>query len=122
MLGHEHRDTIINMGQLGWALECQNKWEEAEAMYRKALALQEQVIGAEHPHTLSCMRALMAVLSKQGKPEAETVSFKLLGLQDIVLDPTHDATMLTIWSLGLKLEQSANYSGAEQMYRVLLDS
>ncbi|KAK4031660.1 kinesin light chain [Parachaetomium inaequale] len=93
VLGAEHPDTLGSMSNLanvlGWQgkyeetatmhrqalqLWIQGKYEEAETMHRQALQLRTQVLGAEHPDTLSSMSNLAFVLGNQGKyNEAERI-------------------------------------------------
>ena len=47
----------------------QGKYEEAEAMHRRALKGREKVLGPEHPVTLVSANNLGSVLWSQGKHE-----------------------------------------------------
>jgi hypothetical protein len=50
----------------------QDKYDEAEQMYRQTLELKQKVLGQEHPSTLNSMNGLASVLRNQGKyDEAE---------------------------------------------------
>jgi len=51
--GSEHPDMLIAAGNLAASLARQGKYDEAEKMEREVLALRKQVLGAEHPDTLS---------------------------------------------------------------------
>jgi Tetratricopeptide repeat len=48
-------------------LKSQGKYDEAEAMHRRALELRQTVLGKEHPGTLTSMNNLALVLESQGK-------------------------------------------------------
>jgi hypothetical protein len=50
-------------------LSWQAKYEEAEAMYRRALEARVKVLGPEHPSTLASVSNLVPVLRDQGKYE-----------------------------------------------------
>jgi tetratricopeptide (TPR) repeat protein len=50
---------------LGW----QGKYEEAEAMHRRALKSREKALGPKHPDTLTSISNLSSVLQCQGKYE-----------------------------------------------------
>ncbi|GAM43552.1 hypothetical protein TCE0_051r18458 [Talaromyces pinophilus] len=54
---------------LGLVLNSQRKYNEAEAMYRRALEECEKVLGREHPNTLTSVDNLCDVLFSQGKYE-----------------------------------------------------
>ncbi|RYP64947.1 hypothetical protein DL770_009102 [Monosporascus sp. CRB-9-2] len=63
------------MNNLAHVLDSQGKYDEAEQMHRQALALKEEVLGREHPSTLTSINNLAKTLRYQGKKdEAEQVS------------------------------------------------
>jgi hypothetical protein len=68
-LGKEHPSTLTSMSNLGSVLSDQGKYEQAEEMHRKTLALCETVLGKEHPSTLTNINNLGLTLSAQGKYE-----------------------------------------------------
>ncbi|KAL5866436.1 hypothetical protein ACKVWM_011664, partial [Pyricularia oryzae] len=71
------------MGNLAWVLNNQGKYEEAEQMLRKTLALYKQVLGPENPSTLAGMNNLALVLDNQGKyEEAEQMLRETLALRE----------------------------------------
>ena len=51
--GEEDADVLSLRNNLASALYSQGKSAEAEAEYRAVIKLQEKVLGAEHPNTLS---------------------------------------------------------------------
>jgi hypothetical protein len=57
-LGPEHVDTVTSIDNLGTVLERQGKYEEAEAMHRRALEGYEEVLGLEHVDTLTSVNSL----------------------------------------------------------------
>jgi tetratricopeptide (TPR) repeat protein len=59
----------VLLHNLGLVLESQGKYEEAEAMHRRALEAREKVLGREHPDTLVSVSQLGSVLERQGKYE-----------------------------------------------------
>lgn len=65
--------------QLGSVLSRQGKYEEAEAMHRRALEGLEKVLGRQHPHTLISVDNLGSLLGRQGKyKEAEGLKLVFL--------------------------------------------
>ncbi|KAI9869697.1 MAG: hypothetical protein M1823_008984, partial [Watsoniomyces obsoletus] len=54
------------MNNLALVLDRQGKYEEAEAMHRRALEAREKVLGREHPDTLTSVSQLGSVLERQG--------------------------------------------------------
>ncbi|OAF61950.1 hypothetical protein VC83_01568 [Pseudogymnoascus destructans] len=59
------RTAVVGREEQAWVLlERQGKYEEAEAMHRRALEGREKVLGVEQPHTLTSMANLAFVESK----------------------------------------------------------
>lgn len=120
VLGEDHRDTIMNSILLADVLESQGLFEEAEELYRESLPASQKQMGPEHPDTINCLRRLATVLRELGKPDAEAVTWELLELQEKTLSVPHE-TMLTIHCLASRLEDRQDYSGAEKMFRKLME-
>jgi hypothetical protein len=53
-------------------LDNRGKYDEAEPMSRQTLQLTEKALGLEHPHTLTSMNNLAALLDNQGKYDEAT--------------------------------------------------
>ena len=65
-------------------------------MRRKVLAVQQRVLGAQHPFTLGTANGLASSLSDQGKPEeAEKMQREVLAAQERALGKEHPATRET---------------------------
>jgi hypothetical protein len=64
VLGTDHPETLISMGELAETLDDMHHYPEAEALYREALAVQLRVLGPDHPgialtrYNLACNLAL----------------------------------------------------------------
>ncbi|OBT60492.1 hypothetical protein VE03_10079 [Pseudogymnoascus sp. 23342-1-I1] len=153
VLGVEHPDTLTsvsnvgwvlekqgNVSQLGWVLEKQGKYEEAEAMQRRALEGREKVLGVEHPDTLTSVSQLGSVLEKQGKyeeaeamnigwvlerrgkyEEAEAMHWRALEGSEKVLGAEHPNTLTSVSNVGLMLSRQGKYEEAEAMQRRALE-
>jgi tetratricopeptide (TPR) repeat protein len=50
------------VGNLAAVLQYQGKYEEAEVMNRRALAVREKVLGVDHPNTLTSVYCLAYIL------------------------------------------------------------
>ena len=51
MLGLEHSDTAISLNNLALLYDNQGKYNEAEPLYQRALAIDEKTLGPDHPDT-----------------------------------------------------------------------
>ena len=53
LLGEEHPDTLISMGNLASIYQNQGKWKEAETLQVAVVEKKNHLLGEEHPHSLS---------------------------------------------------------------------
>jgi Flp pilus assembly protein TadD len=93
-------------------------------MLRRALELNEKVLGPEHPDTLTSIN-LAVVLEGQGKYEAaEMMHRRALELREKVLGPKHPDTLGSMNNLAFVLRLQGKYEAAEAMRRptLVLDS
>ncbi|CUS11370.1 unnamed protein product, partial [Tuber aestivum] len=67
VLGPDHPDTLTSLNNLAITLQTQGKYDESEALHRRALQRRRKVLGSDHPHTPSSLHNLAAVLGDQGK-------------------------------------------------------
>ncbi|KAI4152241.1 MAG: hypothetical protein LQ340_003034 [Diploschistes diacapsis] len=111
-------DLAVLANHVGWYLNLDGKYEEAEAMYRRALEAREKVLGPEHPDTLTSANNLGSVLESQGKYEKAEAMYRrdLLGSEK-VLGPEHPSTLISANNLGSVLESQGKYEEAEAMHR-----
>ncbi|HLG77550.1 MAG TPA: tetratricopeptide repeat protein, partial [Ktedonobacteraceae bacterium] len=71
----------------------QGKYEEAEPLYLRALAICEQVLGSEHPDTAMSLNNLAALYYHQGKYEqAVSLMKRALGILTSSLGLEHPHT------------------------------
>merc|ERR1711861_126602 len=81
-LSEVNQDRLAAMDNLGNALECAGKFEEAAEIHRKTLKLRKQILGDNHPDTLASMENLGTALDCAGKfREAAEIHRKTLKLQ-----------------------------------------
>jgi tetratricopeptide (TPR) repeat protein len=80
------------------------------------------VLGHEHPETLSSMNNLAGELGRQGKYEvAEKMHRRVLELSEKVLGPEHPNTLSCINNLAEVLVSQGKYEMVEKMYRQVLE-
>ncbi len=48
---------------------CAGKYDEAEPLYRRALAIREKALGPQHPDTATSINNLAGLLASQGASE-----------------------------------------------------
>jgi tetratricopeptide (TPR) repeat protein len=104
-------------------LADQHRYDQAEAIYRDAIAIQTRVLGADHPETLMTQVALGYAMSAQGRfADAEALYRTVIEIQTRVLGPDHPNTLGSMNSLGGVLLDQHRYAPAEPIYRDLLDA
>ena len=69
-LGPAHPDTLATVNNLANLLSDQGKLDEAEPLYRRALAGKEEALGPAHPSTLNSVGNLAILLNKKGDAAA----------------------------------------------------
>ena len=75
----------------------QGDFSQAEALHRRALAVHEKELGAEHPTTLATLTNLGNVMMLQGKfKDAEQVFRRVLAAREKVLGPEHPDTAVSL--------------------------
>jgi tetratricopeptide (TPR) repeat protein len=67
--GAELLDTARDALTLGYLYKVQGKYEQAEPLYERALAICEQQLGLKHPDTQSTRRNYVALLRAMGRDE-----------------------------------------------------
>ncbi|KAI0864540.1 kinesin light chain 1 [Xylaria cubensis] len=98
------------------------KYNKAERLYQQTLRLRKEVLGREHPDTLSSMNNLGNAFNNQGKyKEAEEIYRKTLELRKKVLGKMHPDTLGSMNNLGNALYNQRNYEKAEGIYRQTLE-
>jgi tetratricopeptide (TPR) repeat protein len=94
----------------------------AEQMEQEALESRRELLGEEHPDTLTSMSNLALVLRRQGKyNEAEEMNRRTLELTERVLGKEHPDTLTSMSNLALVLRRQGKYNEAEEMNRQTLE-
>ena len=65
--GAAHLDTAWAASTLAGLYDAQGKYEQAEPLYERALAIREQQLGPEHPATQINQRNYVALLRTMGR-------------------------------------------------------
>ena len=94
------------------------RYEVASKMEEVALTVRRELLGEEHPNTLSSMNNLAYVLSDQGKNEqAEEIHRQALRLRETVLGKEHPSTLTSMNNLATVLSGQGKYEQAGEMHR-----
>ena len=115
------RDAFT-LDRLAQELEDQGKYDEAEPLYREALAVQRATIGDRHLDTLTSMGNLgLLHMAKGDIPAAELLLGEALQGSRETLGDRHPHTLGCINNLGMLLKAKGDFKNAESLYREALD-
>jgi non-specific serine/threonine protein kinase/serine/threonine-protein kinase len=93
-------------------------YSQAHPLLLRAMEIQQRVLGADNPETLSSAYWLGLTLLYQGQyRDSERLERQTLQTQTRVLGPENKATLLSMHVLAWSLEQQARFPEAEQLYR-----
>ncbi len=96
----------------------QGKYEDAQALYQKALDAKRRAFGEWHPAALETMSQLAEVLLQQRKhAEAEQLYRDTLDARRRVLGPEHPDTVASMCDLASALRDADKHEEAEKLYR-----
>jgi tetratricopeptide (TPR) repeat protein len=71
-LGLEHPDTATSLNNLAELYRAQGKYEQAEPLYQRSLAIWEKALGPEHPNVATALQNYAVLLRRANRgPEAE---------------------------------------------------
>ena len=105
-----------------WYLLLSGEYAAAERIGRTAVVGREEVLGVEHPDTLTSVSNLGSVLERQGKyEEAEAMHQRALEGREKVLGVEHPDTLTSVSNLGSVLESQGKYEEAEAMHQRALE-
>jgi len=91
-------------------------YSEAEPLYKRALAICEQVLGFQHPDTASSLNNLATLYSAQGKYEQmEPLLQHALAIREQVLDSQHPDTASSLNNLAALYNAQGKYEQMEPL-------
>jgi tetratricopeptide (TPR) repeat protein len=125
VLSHEGinstEDTVARASILqstGAFFSIRGKVEEAETMWKRALAGYEKALEPDHPSTLAVVQNLGMLYYDRGKvEEAETMWKRALAGYEKALKPDHPDTLAVVQNLGMFYYGRGKVEEAETMWR-----
>ena len=107
---------------MGTVYESLGLYPRAEPLLRQAVEIRRQILGPEHPSTLSCVGQLAWTISEEARyAEAEKMSRELIDIDKRVLGPDDRATLLAESNLAWTLESAGGSKDAEKLCRQTLE-
>ena len=116
--GIESLESGRLLNQTGFYLSERGLYAEAEPLYRRALAIREKVLGAEHPDLARSLNNLGGLYVSQGKyAEAEPLYRRALAIRVKVLGAEHPDVATSLNNLAALYDSQGKYAEAEPLYR-----
>lgn len=110
------------VAKVGWCLQTNGQYGEAEKRYRRELELKEELLGEEDPETLTTMSHLASVLNNFGKyNEAKELHQRALSLREKVSGIEDEDTLTSMSLLASSLSSEGNFIEAEKLNRRVLE-
>lgn len=121
VLGADHPNTLINMGNLALVYREQGRYTEAEQLERQVLEKRKVVKGADHSDTIASMARLVSVYLEQGRwTEAEELETEVLKNKKAVLGAEHPDTLVSMGNLAYVYREQGRLTEAEQLEKEVL--
>ena len=80
----------IDLNNLGIILEAKHEFAEAETFLRRALAINEKILGSNHPEVARSLNNLASLLQAKGDyAGAEALFRQALAIKTATLGPNH---------------------------------
>ena len=106
------------LNQTGLYLNDRAKYAEAESLYKRAIAMGEKTLGAEHPNVATRLNNLAALYWNQGKyTEAEPLYQRAIAIGEKTLGAEHPDLATRLNNLALLYANQGKYIKAEPLYQ-----
>ncbi len=113
--------AALLLNQTGNYLDHRARYEEAEPLLKRVLAIYKQHLGATHPMTASSLNNLATLYYQQGKYEkAELLLVRALAIREQLLGTEHPDTAISLNSLAALYQAQGKYEQAEPLLQRVL--
>src|SRR5262245_41507964 len=110
-LGTDHANYAIALGALAIVYEAQGKYADAEAHFKRALAIREAKLGKDHLDVAEILNNLAGVYKRQGRyAEAEAHYKRALAIKEAKLPKDHLDVATTLNNLAGVYEEQGKYA------------
>jgi tetratricopeptide (TPR) repeat protein len=111
-------DLCYLLNETAASLFFSARYDGAESLFRKGLAIGENGLGPEHLSTLTSLDSLAELLRSKGDyAGAEPLFRRALAIKEKVLGLEHPVTACTLNRLAYLLHDKGDYAGAEPLFR-----
>ncbi|EUC26875.1 hypothetical protein COCCADRAFT_31470 [Bipolaris zeicola 26-R-13] len=122
LLGEEHPDTILTIGNVAITLREQGQLEKAVHMQKKVLEKIMQIVGEDHPNTILATGNLANMLRDQGQlEEAAKMEREVLEKRRRMLGEDHPDTISAMVNLAITLGDQVQLDDVAKMEEEVLE-
>jgi len=116
--GVESLELAAALNELGTIRLWQGELEQSEELARRAVAMREKLLGADHPDVATSLNALGNALQNSGQlEEAETAHRRALSIRERTLGPEHIDVGQSSHNLAIVRYSLNDFDEAERLYR-----
>jgi len=116
--GFEFQQAVRMMSQAGYYLQQRAQYVEAEPLHKRALAIYEKALGAEHPYIAASLNNLAELYYSQGRyEEAEPLLKRALAIYEKALGAEHPDTATSLNNLATLYDSQGRYEEAEPLLK-----
>ena len=106
------------MNNLAGLFKAQDRYADAEPLYKRALAIYEEAFGPDHPNVAGSQNNLATLYDDQGRyAEAERLYKRSLAIREKTLGPDHPDVALSLNNLGHLYITQGRHAEAEPIYK-----
>ena len=117
-MGQPIPEVATRLNNLALLLQETNRLEEAEPLYRRALAIDEAAYGATHPRVATRLNNLALLLQETNRlEEAEPLYRRALEIDEAAYGATHPRVATDLNNLAVLLRETNRLEEAEPLYR-----
>ncbi len=107
-----------NLNNIANVYRSQGKFEDAEANYKRAIAILENSVGDQHPNLATVLNNLAVLYRKQSKyKEAEVLYRRVLNIVEKAQGPEHRNVYISLNNLVLLYQKQGKYTEAEPLMK-----
>ncbi|MCA9501168.1 MAG: tetratricopeptide repeat protein, partial [Nitrospira sp.] len=106
------------LNQTAFYVFLRARYAEAEPLYQRALAINEQVLEPTHPEVATSLNNLGLLYKNQGQyADADPLYQRALAIREQTLGPTHPEVATSLNNLGVLYAAQERYSDVEPLYQ-----
>ena len=96
----------------------QDRYTDAEPLYKRSLAIYEKALGPDHPDVALSLNNLAELYRTQGRDaDAEPLIKRSLAIREKTLGPNHPDVALSLNNLAALYQMQGRYADAEPLYK-----